>query len=42
MLGKMGVERLLERINNPTWPTVSLMLDTSFIVRQSAVPPEAK
>jgi DNA-binding LacI/PurR family transcriptional regulator len=42
MLGKMGVERLLERINNPTGPTVSLMLDTSFIVRQSAVPPEAK
>ena len=42
MLGKMAVERLLERINNPTEPTVSIMLDTTFIVRQSAIPPEAK
>ena len=42
MLGKLGVERLLERINNPTEPTVSLILDTTFIIRQSAVPPEAK
>jgi DNA-binding LacI/PurR family transcriptional regulator len=41
-LGKLAVERLLERIHNPTEPTASIVLDTAFIVRQSAVAPEAK
>lgn len=42
MLGKLGIERLLERINNPTAPTISLMLDTTFIIRQSAIPPQSE
>ncbi|MGB8214021.1 MAG: LacI family DNA-binding transcriptional regulator [Anaerolineales bacterium] len=42
MMGKLGVERLLERINAPTEPTVTIVLDTTLVVRQSAIPPEAK
>jgi DNA-binding LacI/PurR family transcriptional regulator len=42
MLGKLGIERLLERINNPKAPTVSFAIDTTFIVRQSAVPPQTE
>ena len=40
LLGEMGVQVLLDRIQNPLRPPVKLSIETSFIERESARPLE--
>lgn len=35
LMGKLGIERLLERIKSPEAPTLALVIDTTFVARHS-------